>query len=234
VQKKGSFAFLDGCFIASCKVDPPLPQVTPVAPSWGGLDATVGIEESAGAKKSKPKVEKSVRGILLYNGILYVADEVGGFVRLFDPSTGILWGSTPVSGPVHLIVQNKILYVSTSSGLLYGTCPAPPPNPPALPEPFKKHELPVPPYPKNPPGYNTSVALNLATLDLSPAPVSPSGICFDGSGNLYVTSRTHKQIFKYTPSANGSPPFVAANDGNPIVTTTDEPEFLLWYDWKSS
>jgi hypothetical protein len=231
MQKKGSFAFLDGSFVASSNVDPPLPQVTLVASSWGGLDAEVGVDDSDRSKKAKPKVNNSVRGVLLAGGILYVADEVGGFVRMYDPSTGILWGSASVASPVHLMVQNNNLYVCTSNQVFSGTCPSPPTtNAPGLPAPFKKHELPVPPYPKNPPpGYNTTVSLTLSDLGLSPAPSSPSGLCFDAAGNLYVASRKRKEIFKYTPNANGSPPFVVANTGEPIITTADDPEFLLWY-----
>jgi hypothetical protein len=235
VQKKGTFAFLDGSFIASCSDASPLPQVTPVAASWGGVDAKVGVEDSDSSKKSKPKVENSVRGVLLAGGILYVADEVGGCVRMYDPTSGILWGSAAARSPVHLVVQNNILYVSTSDGVFSGACPSPPTTDiPALPEPFKKHDLPVPPYPKNPPGYNTSVSLTLSSLGLSPAPGSPSGICFDGDGNLYVASRTGKQIFKYVPNASGSPPFLPSNNGEPLITTPDQPEFLLWYAWQSS
>jgi hypothetical protein len=106
-----------------------------------------------------------------------------------------------------------------------------------LPEPFKKHEEPVPPYPTEPPkGYNSSATLTLKKLDLAKANSSPSGIAFDSSGNLYVADRKGMAIYKYVPNAYGdSPPFVAPADTTPpFITTTDQPEFLLWYAWPSS
>ncbi len=239
-KQKGTFSFLDGSFVASASVESPLPQVTVVDAKWGGLDATVGAATSdiAAKPKAKQKVLNSVRGVLFDNGILYVADEVGKHVRMYDPNTGILWGSAAASAPVHLVVQNKMLYVSTADGVYYGTCPSPPTKDvPSLPEPFKKHEEPVPPYPKHPPkGYNTSVTMTLADLGLSPAPETPSGMAFDSSGNLYVADRTGKAIYKYVPNPKSdSPPFVSPNGTtNAFINTPDQPEFLLWYEWQSS
>jgi Beta-propeller repeat len=240
-EQKGTFSFLAGSFVASARVEAPLPQVTPVDKTWGGLDATVGHATSGIADKPKEKVKvlNSVRGVLFTNGILYVADEVGKFVRMYDPNTGIPWGSTSTSGgPVHLTVQNNTLYVSTSDGVYYGTCPSPPTKHlPTLPEPFKKHEEPVPPYPKDPPkGYNSSVTLTLTKLGLATTNTSPSGITFDSSGNLYVADRKGMAIYKYVPNTNGStPPFVSPpGTTSSYITTPDQPEFLLWYPWQSS
>jgi hypothetical protein len=240
-RQKGSFSFLRGSFVASASVEPPLPQLTAVDSTWGGLDATVGdaTSDAADKAKKKQKVLKSVRGVLFDKGIVYVADEVGKFVRMYDPNTGILWGSAVANAPVHLVVNDKTLYVSTSDGVYFGACPSPPTKDvPSLPDPFKKNEEPVPPYPKDPPkGYNTSVTMKLADLGLSPAPKTPSGMAFDSNGNLYVADRTEKKIYMYVPNPKkgDSPPFVTPSGAaTPFICTPDQPEFLLWYEWQSS
>ncbi len=173
------------------------------------------------------------------SGILYVADEVGNAVRMYDPATGIPWGSATATGPVHLLVNDGYLFVATGDGVLYGKCPSPPTSPPALPGDFPHKHATIPPYPDPPAGYGSSVSITLATLSLTPEPPSPSGMTFDSAGNFYVASRKEKLVYQYTPTktTDGSLAYTATANGNPLISATnipDFPEFLLWYPWTSS
>jgi hypothetical protein len=170
--------------------------------------------------------------VVCYNNVLYVADEGGSAVRMYDPATGVPLGSTQVSGPVHLVQQNGVLYVTTSKTVLYGNCVTPPANLPPLPTANQFAGVPVPPpYPKPPSGYTNSVALTLKDLGLNlPSGFGPSGLAFDSSGNLYVAGRLSSQIYGYSPATGVNPPspFVPFST-NPIFSNLpDQPEFLLW------
>jgi hypothetical protein len=175
-------------------------------------------------------VQNSVRGVVCYNNVLYVADEGGLAVRMYDPVTGVPLGFTTLtSAPVHLVVQNGVLYVTSGNTVLYGNCVAAPANLPPLPTPNQFAS--DPPYPTPPAGYTNSVTLTLSDLGLSlPSGFGPSGLAFDSSGNLYVAGRTSNQIYGYSPATGIDPPspFVPFSN-NPIFSKLqDQPEFLLW------
>ncbi len=209
--------FLDGTFVASASAGSPLPDTTPVDPSWGGLSASI----------PSGKVQNSVRDVTLYNGVLYVADEAGNAVRMYDPVLGVPWGSTgsyvngsstvPLSSPVHLLVYKNNLYVSSGSVVSYGPCPAPPSAPPALPGAFSSSQFPIPPYPTPPSGYTGSVTLSLELFTTLPDTVS--GMAFDNHGNFYAALRKKKEIYQL-PFGSTAPQL--------LTSVPDSPEFLLW------
>src|SRR5262249_43348999 len=147
-----------------------------VAKHWGGLSAEIVPNSTDAANKSKPKVQNSVRGVVFDGGILYVADEVGKAVRMYDPKTGIPWGSSDANGPVHLLVNDGSLVVTADAGVHYGKCPQPPSSPPGLPGHFSHRKATIPPYPAPPAGYGSSVSMELGALALTPPPSSPSGM----------------------------------------------------------
>jgi hypothetical protein len=201
-----------------------------VDPLWGGLTPAFSSADDA-TKKQKQKVQNSVRGVVCYNNVLYVADEGGSAVRMYDPGTGVPFGSTPVSGPVHLVQQNGVLYVTTSKTVLYGNCVTPPANLPPLPTPNQFAGAPPPPYPAPPSGYTNSVTLTLKDLGLNlPSGFGPSGLAFDSSGNLYVSGRLSNQIYGYSPATGINPPspFVPFSNNPIFEKLPDQPEFLLW------
>ena len=230
-----NLGFLTSTFVPTAIVGAEIPQQITVDPLWGGLTpifTSLDAEPDDAKKKKKPKVQNSVRGVVCYNNVLYVADEGGAAVRMYDPGTGVPLGSTPVSGPVHLVQQNGVLYVTTSKTVLYGNCVASPANLPPLPTANQFAGVPVPPpYPAPPSGYTNSVILTLKDLGLNlPSGFGPSGLAFDSSGNLYVAGRLSNQIYGYSPATGVNPPspFVPFSN-NPIFSNLpDQPEFLLW------
>jgi Beta-propeller repeat len=222
--------FLDATFVPTAKLGAEIPNQTTVAPSWGGLTPlfSSSLDDK---KKSKEKVQNSVRGVVCYDNVLYVADEGGSAVRMYDPGTGVPLGFTSLTSgaPVHLVVQNSILYVTSGNTVLYGNCVAAPANLPPLPTPNQFAS--EPPYPTPPSGYTDSVTLTLNDLGLSlPTGFGPSGLAFDSSGNLYVAGRTSNQIYGYSPATGktATSPFVPLSN-NPIFSNLpDQPEFLSW------
>jgi hypothetical protein len=63
------------------------------------------------------KVANSVRGILLEDGYLFVADEVANAVKVYDPDTGDLVARIKgdnLSAPVQLLLEGKTLYIGST------------------------------------------------------------------------------------------------------------------------
>jgi hypothetical protein len=113
-----SGTFLAGTFVASADGKlPHVPDTTPVSAADGGLEVAI-VDK---------KVTNSVRGVLWTNGALYVADEVGGLVRVYDADGAYLGGGS-VPGPVHLMSLDSVLYVCNGSEVLAGALD---PNSPA-------------------------------------------------------------------------------------------------------
>ena len=219
--------FVSTTFVASADNDAPLPQVVVVDPDWGGLSASI----------SGGQVQNSVRDVLLYNGVLYVADEVGNAVRMYDPVNGTPWGNTSVPSPVHIIGYDRNIYVSSNNSVLYGAAPSAPSTSPPLPTKFKQSDQPVPPYPKPPQGYKDAVQLTLTDFGLGlpselPDPsgqtksVGVSGMAFGGTANFYVALREQQQIYIATPDTQKPGSYKPATSY--ITGLPDQPEFLLW------
>jgi hypothetical protein len=230
--------FLAASFIPTASVGAEIPAQTTVAPPWGGLTPVIDSSDSAedeqdkssDKKSKKSKVQNSVRGLALSNSVLYVADEGGNAVRMYDAATGVPLGSTTISGPVHLLVRNGNLYVNSGDSIYCGTCVSLPATIPALPALDQFSSAAPPPYPAPPSGYTNSVTLTLTDLNLGlPKGSGPSGFAFDSSGNLYVALRKLSQIYAFSPNQSGGNPFTPSAN-NPIFTLGDEPEFLLWIE----
>lgn len=105
--------FLDGTFVASSVGKlPHVPiETTAISDQDGGLDVTI----------ENGKVTHSVRGVVWTNGALYVADEPGGVVRVYDADGNYLGASNGLDSPVHLLASNGTLRVSTSDGVYAST-----------------------------------------------------------------------------------------------------------------
>jgi hypothetical protein len=67
----------------------------------------------------RPKVTKSVRGVLSINGYLYVADEPEGVVKVYALDGTYRGRSTHVKRPVHLLYTAGCLCVSSGSSIQY-------------------------------------------------------------------------------------------------------------------
>ncbi|MDQ2774933.1 MAG: hypothetical protein M3Y57_08445 [Acidobacteriota bacterium] len=198
----GNAGLLPGAFVPTAEIGGEIPNQIIVAPEWGGLSCTLSSldEEGSGTdnehQKPKQKVQNSVRDLVIANGVLYVADETGNAVRMYDPVTGVPWGSAEISSPIHLAVQNGNIYVGSQGSVFSGPLVAPPQNRPLSPTPnqFAGGSVP-PPYPAPPSNYTNSVALTLRDLNLTiPKDSAVSGMTFDDSGNLYVALRNKKAV----------------------------------------
>lgn len=118
--------FLDATFVASkCGTLPHVPPTPTLKNGQGGLDV-----KTTGEGKDE-KVQNSVRDVGFANGILFVVDEPGGCVRMYDPSTGQYHGksSGALKSPTHLLIQGTTIYVTAGSEIWSGALPTDPSNP---------------------------------------------------------------------------------------------------------
>jgi hypothetical protein len=121
-----SGTFLDATFVASKSgALPNVPPAPTLQKGQGGLDVTI-----TGTGKDE-KVQNSVRDVALANGILFVVDEPGGCVRMYDPSTGEYHGKSTAAlkSPTHLLIQGSTLYVTAGTEIWSGALPTDPSNP---------------------------------------------------------------------------------------------------------
>ncbi len=159
--------FLPGTFVASSVGDlPGVPATTPV-PTPAGLEVQV----------TGGKVVNSVRGVLWANGYLYVADEVAGAVKVYD-ATGAYRGEGTIAGPVHLLLNDGILYTASGDNIFWAQLDAGAPQ-----------DLTFARVPK-------------VSID------SISGMAFGPSGQLYVASRKGQTVsilenFSYQDGPSG-------------------------------
>ena len=195
--------FLNGTFVASsygCLPD--VPATTPVPGNRGGLDVAI----------LSGKVQNSVRDIVLAGPgtpptplLLYVVDEPGNLIRIYDPVTGTPCGiSNQVLEPTHLLVDDGTLYVSAGNQILKAPlCSAP--------------------------GRSaTDICLQLAPIAYTPPggvnvdQLAFSGMAFDPDGNFYLAVRTKDQIWKY-PNADFTQPVLWLN-----CPPGSAPEFIAY------
>ncbi len=128
----------------------------------GGLDVSI----------QKKKVQNSVRDVAYLNGLLYVLDEPGGFVRIYNPTTGQpLINSNPINSPTHLLVHGSTIYVAAGNQVLSSNIPNP--------------------YDPNVAAWVFEPVLTLGSSD------SASGMAFDSSGNFYVADRSTNTVYVY-------------------------------------
>jgi hypothetical protein len=152
------------------------------------------------------KLSNSVRGVAIIGTILYVADEVDHRVRLYDTVSGDYLGEIQdadlLKDPVHLLAADTMLYMTSSAhgGSVLSFDTA-----------------------------SGTIASKTRPKAVVTGVKTPSGLTFDGDGNLYVASREGRQIDRYDYDSS-SHSFTPARD-NPIIGKhhmTDDPEFILW------
>ncbi len=173
--------FLKGTLVASSVGDlPDVAKVTKHPPSdvpvaQGGL----GVEEKKG------KVKNSVRGVLFHAGLLYIVDEPGGMVRIYDPASGQpIFNSNLLTSPVQVLIHNGTIYVGAGNQVFS----SPIPNPASAI---------VPPWTLTP-----IPALSSLSGDVS-------GMAFDSQGNFHVAIRTQSAVSKFSPDFSSSTPWPA-------------------------
>jgi hypothetical protein len=112
-----SSSYLQGTFVAASSDD--LPNIP--------VNATVAIAQPLGlaVEIKSGKMSNSVRGLAYWNGALLVADEVAGMVKAYSVADGSLIAAiTGLDSPVHLLVNDSILYISTGQGVMQAPLPA--------------------------------------------------------------------------------------------------------------
>jgi hypothetical protein len=194
--------FLDGTFVASAYTNLP-------AYSGSGLTGITPLAQPQGLNASPndgSKVQNSVRGIVFALGNLYVADEPGNALKVYDGVTGAYKIDVSLAGPIHLLCVGAMLYVSCSGD--------------------KKASPPVSP---------SVVCCDLISLVVSTVVSdnnlsSVSGIAFGADGNLYVADRKAQTIRRYAPTTGPFTPLGIFIDSqsNSKDGLPDEPEFLLY------
>ena len=101
--------FLPATFVAS--KNGTLPNV-PAAPNLKSGQG--GLNVAFSGTGPTLKVQNSVRDVALANGFLFVVDEPGGCVRIYNPASGKYYGKSgggPLQSPTHLLVQGEMLFV---------------------------------------------------------------------------------------------------------------------------
>ena len=192
--------FLKGTQVASSVGQ--LPASPKHAPSNLGTPQglAVGLEADPSRKhRKRMKVAHSVRDVVVAGSSLYVADEPGDAVKIYDlasgPNRGRLQGQIAAGrfllAPVHLLVNGDYLYIGSS-----GT------------DTVLQYDL-------------TSGGLRTVVHEVK----TISGMCFDASGNFYLASREDKAIYTCGRDFGTPELFVgAATDADFI----DCPEFLVF------
>jgi hypothetical protein len=166
--------FLDGTFVASAtSALPPVPATPPVPADAGGLAYTTSSTAAdAAGEGGAEKIHHSVRDAVLCNGVLCVADEAAGLVRLYDPTSGDYWGaSTAIGNVTHLLAQGDNLLVCAGDHIWTGSPVAHNGQTLALSKKFKLED-------------------------------AGSGMALDSAGNLYVALRKKRQIYRYDAGGN--------------------------------
>jgi hypothetical protein len=109
-------SYLQGTFVASTSDN--LPNLA--------TNASVAIAEPLGLDVSvaSGKMANSVRGLAYWNGALLVADEVAGLVKAYSTADGsVLAAVTGLASPVHLLINDDVLYISTAQGVIQAALP---------------------------------------------------------------------------------------------------------------
>jgi hypothetical protein len=199
--------FLPGTFVPSQTgfLPPCSPAGTAAPPSVSSAQGGLAYSPSSGP------LSNSVRGVALLGTTLFVADEVGNAVRVYD-TTSVAAPATIddpsglIQGPTHLLLQGNMLYIVVTGGS-GSTVPA------VL-------------------SYNTSQGLGTSNTSLAAVVFgveNPSGITFDNASppNFYLASRTGQFVSQYDSSFK----LVSANyipGAGKVSTMPDQPEFILF------
>jgi hypothetical protein len=194
--KSASTLFHESPYVSSLNLGGKYLKGTIVASSIGGLPDVKKLTQhlppdvptSKGGLDVEPKqgkVQHSVRGVLTNSGLLYVVDEPGGLVRLYDSSSGQpILNSNPVTAPVQVLIHDGTVYVGAGKQVLS----SPIPNPASAI---------VPPWTLTP------------IPALSNLPDSVSGMAFDAQGNFHVAIRQKQEVLKFSPDFSSQTPWAA-------------------------
>jgi hypothetical protein len=187
-------SYLQGTFVASTSDD--LPNLA--------TNASVAVAEPLGLNVSisDGKVANSVRGLAYWNGALLVADEVGGLVKAYSTADGsVLAAVTGLASPVHLLINNSTLYISTGQGVMQVALP-------------QQITFTTP--------LNAEPYIDAAMLTAAKA-ASVAGMCFapisGATSAMYVADRKGKAVY-YLDTTGKLKPF--------ITGLTDSPEFIVY------
>ena len=172
------------------------------APSSLGRPQGLDVVLAADASRKHPKrmkVAHSVRDVLVVGDSLYVADEPGNCVKIYDlrsgPGRGQLQGQIAagafLQAPVHLLVNGDHLYIGSS-----GT------------DTVLQYHLTT--------GALETVVQGVKTI---------SGMCFDDAGNFYVAPRDDKAIYTCGQDFGTPELFVGAATDSEFI---DCPEFVVF------
>jgi hypothetical protein len=194
--------FLAGTFVPSQTGFLPPCQSGDVPPSVSSAQGGLAYSPSGG-----PPLSNSVRGVALLGTGLFVADEVGNMVRVYD-TTGATAPSAIndpaglIQGPTHLLLHGAMLYITVAGGS--GST-----DPSVL-------------------SYDTSQGSGTSNTSLRAivfAVKDPSGMTFDAanSPNFYLASRSGQSISQYDSNFR----LLNANF-IPRSQMTDQPEFILF------
>lgn len=186
--------FLAGTIVASSiGALPNVPTPTPPdVPTPQGLQVSFSDD-------SDTKVQNSVRGVLFYDGYLYVSDEPANAVKVYDVSTGKLYGQIGghnLKSPVQLLLDatTSVLYIGSSGNDSVVTCDLSQGAPSGTVSP---------------------------TTFIDGEVKHISGMSFDADGNFYAAERTAKKIKMFPSDGSGS--------GKTFISDLpDEPEFILY------
>ena len=189
-------SYLQGTFVASTSDD--LPNIA--------KNATVAIAEPLGlaVSVSGGKMANSVRGLAYWNGALLVADEVGGLVKAYSTADGsVLAAVTGLTSPVHLLIDNATLYISTTGqGVMQVALPA-------------QISVTTP--------LNAATYIDTATL-IAGGAKSVAGMCFAPKDKtttpvMYLADRKGNAVY-YLDTDNTIKSFITA--------LSDSPEFIVY------
>ena len=99
--------FLPGTFVASSSKKLP------------GVQKTKSIHTHQGLKLDLRNniIYHSVRSVLLYNDMLYVCDEQAGMVKIYNREGILIYKSSNLEKPTHLLVSKGFLYVSCKKSI---------------------------------------------------------------------------------------------------------------------
>jgi hypothetical protein len=172
-------AFLPGTFVASTIGN--LPGVAQPAPP--DVPAPQGLEVSF-TDSTNSRVANSIRGIVFYNSYLYVADEVGNAVKVYDGHTGELYGQIlgdNLSKPVHLLLNKGVLYMGSTGN-----------------DSVVSYDL-----SKGAPSGNVS-----PTTFIDGKVKHVAGMAFDAEGYFYAAERKAKKIEKFKTNGKSAGDFI--------------------------
>jgi NHL repeat len=170
--------FLPGTLVASCQGN--LPEYGDFTPL--DVPAPLGLKVVLD-KRGKPR--HSVRGIVVHRKHLYVADEAGNSVKVFNVRSGELMAritGRALKAPVHLILHGETLYIGASGtgSILALDLSAPPSD-----------EL------------KARVVID-GKLD------SPSGFAIGPDGDLYVAERKKQRVRRFSEKGKKKGTFIDA------------------------